>query len=55
MASTPGDETRMPEENPDYQEAIDDVERAQVAKRWTRAMMKYGIEARGSHNCPRPF
>ena len=27
--------------------ATDDVERAQVAKRWTQAMRKYGVEARG--------
>lgn len=35
------------EEKLDYQEAVDDVESAQVAKRWTRAMRKYGVEARG--------
>jgi len=39
-----------PEEKSDYQEGTDDVERTQVAKRWTRAMIKYGVEARGRPN-----
>ena len=46
------DESKRPEEKSDYQEAIDDVERAQVAKRWTRAMVKYGVEARGLAYAP---
>lgn len=47
MASTPSHESKRAEDTSDSQEMIDDVERAQVAKRWTRAMMKYGVEARG--------
>ena len=47
MASTPSDESKRLEDVPDSQEAIDEVERAQVAKRWTRAMMRFGVEARG--------
>jgi hypothetical protein len=46
-ASISGSESRGPEEKSDYQEAINEVESAQVAKRWVRAMMKYGVEARG--------
>jgi len=40
-------ESKQPEEKSDYQEPTDDIERAQVAKQWTRAMRKYGVEARG--------
>ena len=47
MLVVSGDESKQPEEKSDYQEATDDVERGQVAKRWTRAMRKYGVEARG--------
>ena len=47
MASTPSHEPKRAEDPSDSQEMIDDVERAQIAKRWTRAMMKYGVEARG--------
>jgi hypothetical protein len=45
--SISGHESRGPEGKSDYQEAIDEVESAQVAKRWMRAMMMYGVEARG--------
>lgn len=45
MASTLSHESKQPEGT--YQDAIDEVERAQVAKGWTRAMMRYGVEARG--------
>lgn len=47
MASVPSHELRRPEEKSDYQEGIHTVERAQVAKRWTRTLVKYGVEARG--------
>lgn len=47
MASVPGHESRQLEEKSDYGEEINEVERAQVAKRWTRVMAKYGVEARG--------
>jgi hypothetical protein len=45
--SISGSESRGPEDRSDYQEAIDEAKSAQVAKRWTRTMMKYGVEARG--------
>ncbi|KAF9787822.1 NCS cytosine-purine permease [Thelephora terrestris] len=47
MVSTPSHESKRPEDVSDSPEAIDEVERAQVSKRWTRAMMRLGVEARG--------
>ena len=47
MPAVSSHESKQPEEKSDYQDATDDVERAQVAKRWTRVMRKYGVEARG--------
>ena len=44
MAQALSHESKQPEE---IQETIDEVERAQVAKRWTHVMMRYGVEARG--------
>ena len=40
--------TPLPSRGPEEKPETEDVERAQVASRWTRAMVKYGIEARGS-------
>ena len=53
MASTPSDESRQLEEKSDYEVAVDDVERAQVTKRWAQAMRKYGVEERGLLGCLR--
>ena len=47
MASTLSDESKRPGDGSDFHLAIDEVERAQVAKRWTRAMTRFGVEARG--------
>ena len=52
MASTLNHEPKQPEDG--YQEAIDQVERAQIAKGWTRVMMRYGVEARGQRYRFRP-
>jgi hypothetical protein len=47
MASTLSHESKQREDS--YQNAIEEVERAQVVKGWTRTMMRYGVEARGQH------
>ena len=53
MTSTPSNELGQPEDKTDYQVTVDDVERGQVARRWTHAMGKYGVEARGRLSCLR--
>ena len=53
MASINSDESKLPKDT--HQDMIDDVERGQVGKRWTRAMMRYGVEARGQHRSLRSF
>ena len=50
MTSTPNHESKLAEETLGDQVIIDEVELGQVAKRWTRAMVKYGVEARGQHS-----
>lgn len=55
MDSTRSHEPRRTKEKSDYQEETYDAESAQVAKRWTHAMAKYGIEARGVSRAQRPW